>query len=104
MSFNTLSLPSLSLVLVLPRSGHYQLCPGMSHAGAGIGKLQKADKEEQAVMVNGFISHLNTVCVADLQSGSPWVSATCWDSESGTELLCIGVVSKSSYSEETETG
>lgn len=62
-----LSLLPLSLALVLARSGHYQLCPGRPHVGAGIGKLQMAHKGEQAVMVNGFISRVNMVCVADLQ-------------------------------------
>lgn len=61
-----LSLPSLFLALDLARSGHYQLCPGRPHTGAGIGKLQMAHKGEQAVVVNGSISHLNMVCVADL--------------------------------------
>lgn len=61
------SLPSLSLALVLARSEHYQLCPGMPHAGAGTGKFRVAHEGGQAVGVNGFISHVNTVCVADLQ-------------------------------------
>lgn len=65
-SFIMLDLYSSSLAVLLARSGHYQLCPGMPHAGVGIGKLQMAYKGEQAVMVNGFISNTNTKRIADL--------------------------------------
>lgn len=62
-----LDLHSPSLAVLLAKSGHYRLCPGMPHAGVGTGKLQMAYKGEQAVMVNGFISNINTVRIADLQ-------------------------------------
>ena len=66
-SFIMLDLHSSSLAVLLARSGHYHLCPGMPHARVGIGKLQMAYKGEQAVMVNGFISNINMVRIADLQ-------------------------------------
>jgi len=62
-----LDLYTLSLAVLLARPGHYKLCPGMPLAGVGIGKLQMAYKGEQAVIVNGFFSNINTVRVADLQ-------------------------------------
>lgn len=71
----------------MARSGHCQLYPGMPQAGAGIGKLQMAHAGEQAVVVNGFISHVNMVCAADLsEEGPELMSAACWNSASGNAL------------------
>lgn len=55
-----LDLYSSSLAVFLARRGHYQLCPGMTHIGVGIGKLQMSYKGEYTVVVNGFISIINT--------------------------------------------
>lgn len=66
-----LDLHSSSPAVLLARSGHYQLCSGMPRAGVGRGKLQMAYKGEQAVRVNGFISNINMVHIADLQRRSP---------------------------------
>lgn len=71
MSFTTLDLHSSSLAVLLARSGHYQLCPGMPLAGVGIDKLQMASKGEQTVMVNGFISNINMMRITELQCRSP---------------------------------
>lgn len=87
-SFNMLRFPSLSLALVLARSGHYQLCPGMPPAAAGIGKSQMAHKGGQAV-VNEFISHVNTGCVADLHWGTPWTDECCLLAQAIREWIAL---------------
>lgn len=51
---------SSSLAMLLARRGHYQVCPGTTHIGVGIGKLQMSYKGEYTVMVNGFISITNS--------------------------------------------